>query len=510
MKNLFITAMVALALTSCTSTNTDPLDEGGEGAGPGISTPTFATFHFKTGTTARATEPDAGASAADEKVVKEYRLLIFNATSKVCEANEEITGNGSKTVLLTPGQKKIYVFANTASNATMNPQLEAYAVKGNKTLDEFLLEKFSAATTLGHIEIKHASSAQPAVAGDYALTALYNKTAGEGFPMSSTDKLTYTLQPNITSSDAENANAGDAAKNNFVIDLEYMLAKAGLYKGTAFATTGATVSNLTYTVRNLAKETYLTQQFAGSKVKSVNYLDFAGAATQADFNAVVDYVSLPTMSIADNEAALATPGSNIYIAENTNAALRAGQASYIALTGTYLPRNVVTGASHDGASLTLTTEDWASKTGVDATYLMTLEEFNGANGAIPTGTYFKDAATLQLAANKAEWGIANTGPQQTAPKVATYTEGKSWYRINLGTTTAGNKTEYGVERGKQYQVALNKITGPGLPSDECLVTGDRGDGTITNNPSDPVDAQTYVSVSIRVKGWTTAGQSADL
>lgn len=509
MKKLFMTTMVALALASCTSTN-DPLDEG-EAGGQGITTPTYATFNFKTGVVSRIGEPDTDADVAGEKKIKEYRLLIFNAVNKECEVNEVITGSGQKTVLLSPGQKKIYVLANTATNAMINQALGTYTVKGSNTLTDFLNEKFTAASTLGHIALVR-NDVQTAETGNYALAPLYYKTADEGFIMSSTDKQTYTLQPNITSTDAENATGDDAAKalkNNFTIGLEYMLAKAGLHKGTAFATPNAVVSDLKYTIRNLANETYITQQFAGSNVKSVYYSDFAGATTQGDFNDVVDYASLPTVSIADDAAALATAGNNIYVAENTNAALRMGQASYIALSCTYLPNNVVTGSSHDGSSLTLTTEDWAGKTGLAATYIMLQDEFSGPYGVIPARTYFKDGTVMLEAFKKALNGIQVGGEEPRPILHTTYSEGKSWYRINLGTTT-GNKTAYGVERGKHYQVALNKITGPGLPDDECLVTGDRGDGTITSKPSDPVDAQTYVSVSITVKGWSTANQSADL
>ena len=82
-----------------------------------------------------------------------------------------------------------------------------------------------------------------------------------------------------------------------------------------------------------------------------------------------------------------------------------------------------------------------------------------------------------------------------------FTDAQSWYRLDIGARAVGEtNTNYGVLRGKAYTAAITNITGPGLPNEEDLF----------EEPEKPVDAKTYINVTIEAKGWEAIYQWQDL
>lgn len=504
MKKILFAALAATTLfASCAKENSTK----GPGNGQGLTDPTYVTFAFKNGTVSRAgatSDTDNGDLEADAKKIKDVRLLIFNANTKALEVNEAVTMTAGKvTKLVTPGQKKMYVIANVSSNSAMDGALSALTT--NSTLDDFLALTYTATGTPGQRPSEIPEFSGHAVSTNFSITELAHMDTDEGFPMSSTDALTYTFAANVTEAAASGGTATTAATsatNSFQINLEFMLAKVGVAKADPMTVTNGSVADLKFAVRNIAAKTYITQQFAGTSVKSFYHSMFDASTTQATYNAHFDYSADATVPVLATPGFADGAGNYIYAAENTNQSLRVGQATYVAVKANFIPAKVQKESEIEwderyaaGSKLVL----GAGTSGTANTTFVVLKRALN-HGSIPAGTYFESVAAVEKAiALQDSDGNSTTYTGTPANDYDVYTNGVSWYRINIGDSSV-TPTKYGVERGKQYQVSINRITGPGFNHEDLLIEG----------PKIPLSEQTYISATIVAKGWTTVTQGTDI
>lgn len=514
----FAMALAALTIVSCSKEQV-----GGDNGGGGdeLSTPTYATFKFNiggAGSKAAAdfdptTKPEA--DAADAKIGT-LQLLIFNSASQALEFNGILDPKTtSKTVLLTAGKKKIFFVANsdklTAYNTAIAPATFKPGEAGS-TLAIFNEMNFSAGTPQ---EIT-ADQTGDRTFNFSSLYSLSNETVGSeaGLPMSNTNETTYTLAAGIAEDAAAGGTAVDAgtsATNTFKIQLYYMTAKARLVLAANVlspgdeATKKPVISDVKYSIRNLARATNYVQNVptANSPQSFYYSMTFANAIA---YGAEFDYAS------NINVQATQTVGNYLYVPENNHSMLTRGQSSYFAISAIFEPV-VISKVDYDiNTKVKYTYAKLETADATNKSYIYTTKDVQG----IPAGTYFATVAMFEEAAwmmknglpfieatHRAEAKDLIADPTSTKPTVGgdylSFTGAKSYYRIDLG-EGVGAETQYGVLRSNKYDATVNKITGPGMPSEEDLVV----------DPENPVSARTYISATIIPAVWKPISQSADL
>ncbi|MEG0559323.1 MAG: fimbria major subunit, partial [Muribaculaceae bacterium] len=94
--------------------------------------------------------------------------------------------------------------------------------------------------------------------------------------------------------------------------------------------------------------------------------------------------------------------------------------------------------------------------------------------------------------------------KEEAKRIKTYTNGVSFYRLNIGVTyEAGglNVTNYGIQRNSTYAITISKINKLGVSTE----------GELDDNPETPVGTtETYVTATIVVKAWHALKQDGEL
>lgn len=475
----FAVALAALTMFSCQK-------EDGTitpGATP-VGEPTYATFSFNTsGISTRAggaLESDGGqnatADATAEKVIKTARMLIFSETG-VLENNKVVTldGNSKFTELVKSGPKRMFVIAN--ENAAMAAKLTA-----DLNLTTFLALTYDAGTP-----------------GDAAFTLapLFTKSADMGFPMSSSNARTYTFVANVSQSAAEGGTT--EATNTFSIGLDFMLAKVAVVAkdATTFDNAIMTITTPTYSVRNIAKETFYTQQFGGNGIVVGPYYD-----TNANWGTSFDSQALPTEEVTVGAPTAGTTPF-VYAAENTksNSTLLRGGTTYAHIMCTLAPKTAYTGGA-DMKWDPINSEVVMGK--VEA--IVSGEDFvvsKITKGKIKANDVFKDLDALKkavaLTEKGADYGDGNLPATELVANqdYTLYTNGVAYYQIYVGNTTDAFGQKYGVKRGMQYTATINSITGFGSNNEDIM-------------PGEPVEQNTYINVTIQAKGWTAGGSSTDL
>ncbi len=492
---LLCVAFLSLVFYSC-SKDEGIGDDNGTG-GDGISEKTYASFNFKfqPAGSLRSLNPEddggVGQNDIDASKVGNARLIIFNASTKALEYNQEVNLTANKTtVLVTSGNKKIFVLLNMKDRAPFASSLSSQSM----TLDQFLALTYNAGTP--------GTFAAPSSGFSLSGMVLLDVSNQIGFPMSNSSKLTYTLAANVDEQTAQGGSAsatGTSPTNSFEISVDYLLAKVGLICSDAILETDdAIMTRPSYAIRNIAKETYFVQRYAGSEVASVYYHLFDGSTVQSEYDSYYDYSSAASVPVTNG-----TGQKYVYTAENTNRSLRKGSATYAAITLNYQPKktytapvyNALTGKVNLGAS---------SQTAPNTTFVVSKVQ---DIAEIPEGTYFNSVQTLKKAVFIATYQREPVSGTDDAlldavvseGQYAEYENGVSWYRLNIG-EGSGTNTVYGVERGKIYTATINAITGPGVPTEEDLITG----------PEEPLDEKTYVSATIKVKGWVPVSQGGIL
>jgi len=531
-------------------------------------------------------ESTVGGAAAFERYINpdDVRLVIFNDADAL-EINQQFSSGtiynidntatipvATTTVLVTAGQKKIFVFAN--ANTIQHSSTETF---------EDLMDTFGGDLTAFYALCFNAGIPQeyytrPISGGSdrtFDLSPLYNQVTdgGTGFyglPASNNNAITYQLIANIDASVSNTGTAsvtGTSATNTFAIDLQFMLAKARLtFSGSSTATTmtyaisGTTIAeirNLKYAVHNLAKFTSYIQTVSGTTARSWYHNAITGLTPSYDYLGNFDDASNVNVPLQPNGAV--NKGPFLYVPENTSGYMTRGQVPYYAINANYVPAAVVGSIGFNPAlsnpityntMLDLTDDiTYDPATPGSKTYFYLLKDITGTNGTITAGTCFRTLNLLQQAAWLAVYGtnVAGGGwtvgtspdagqttdlitlgviknpapgspdvtPPATPPTVGgilpypfndetnymyyQFADSESWYRWEVGTGTSV-WPKYGALRGYAYDANITEIKGPGKPYKWML----------DENDPDPVEAYTYVTVTVEILDWILASKDGIL
>lgn len=492
-------AVAAVAMLSCNKST-----QVGPGNGEEIGEPTYTTFKLNiAGQTMAAGDynpADAEVGVADEQKVGTIQMLIFSAGSGALEFNEVVTGSNTKTVLLTAGRKKIIFLANhdklTALLTGVNP--ETFKI-GTGTMNALKGLAFDAGIT------------QP-VGTDVMDNRTFNfknlydlSAAGVGRPMSTSNEITYIIKPGVSEADSKKmestSETGESANNNFTIQLDFMVAKASLKVNPGVLNTTdkakPVITDVKFAVRNLPKWTSFVQNvpLAGQVPQSYYYNHtWADAAAYA---AEFDAASTPSVPVTE------TQSQYVFILENNAPNINRGQSSYFIIQATYKPAQLITKVEHDlDNKVKYIYTDFGDITPAQAGYVYTLADIAG----VATGTYFATLALLEEAVWISTFDKTFTAANRDEAKglvnetqYATFATTTSFYRLDIGDGN-GSDTKLGVLRGNQYNAMVTKITGPGVPSQEDLVT----------DPEEPVSSKTYITATIKAAEWNTITQEGEL
>ena len=405
MKKLLLigAAVAAMIFASCSSEIGSDTGKGGKGEE--LKGKAYASFTFnlssKGANTRAIGEYDPLGVAKDDDADKvigydDLYLLIFKDdptgaleyTAKIDADGTGITSGHTHTVLLTAGNKKIFVLANLGDAANDN-NVMANLLDGDDTtpvaitwddienlgtLSDFESVVFTAGTPQVHYVDKVATARSFST---LPLSTRVGGTSNLGLPMSNSNQYSFTLTANITEEQAEDttitpSTSGSNSNNRFSIKLDYLGAKARLKfhgdlnlndarpSGTTATNTTikAKVSNPTYTIKNLAQYTNLIQNVAvsgGNADPQSYYHAFNwGAATQdvfdPHFDQALNLYTGPTAT--DYQNGLPVPqtafsDNYIFVPENTHTLLLNGQSSFYAMHVTYKPQRIVRTVAHN-------------------------------------------------------------------------------------------------------------------------------------------------------------------
>ncbi|MCL2727124.1 MAG: hypothetical protein FWD56_01920 [Bacteroidales bacterium] len=519
-----------------------------------IKNPTVATFSLKLSNPDTKLfndfNPDAKNQVATEVNINpaDLRLIIIDDDTNIIEINE-LFGTGttgttlSKTVQVAAGPKKIFVIAN-AGTSSFGTAIGAIAVGANKSaLDGVVFDAgtpqfpWTNKTTFGR---------------DFKLEPLYlNSSSSSGLPASNTDQFTYQLKAGVSAATSsgnpgtpvaiQNGNTFTQDNNNFDIKLVFMAAKGRLGYTAGALTNGtiATVTDVKYSIHNLARFTNPIQKVVGTLPQSYYFgktfdLPFVTGGPHVDpgygyhFDSGMNTNQNATLVSGTGPYTFIASTPYIYAAENNNVSMTWGQATHFAINAHYRPNRIVTSVDFEPVNTPkLNMNQTGTYPGTGYVYLR--KDISGPHGSIESGTCFSTLVLLQQAAwlcyyaeNITTGGWTASGPQVTQanalidptppavvpaqlpvanPNYGYYifalpnpsnASGGNWYRLAIGEPANSNTYfKYGVFRGKAYEAIVTAFNGPGVPYEWML----------NQDPGEPVDAETNVTVVISILEW---------
>ena len=463
----------------------------------------------------------------------------------------------SEVLKLTSGEKAILVVANTGTDWYPVPTT-------NTSLTTFQNQLMNMYTTPGRLDhgdgvtkrdgegFKHMEGDDDASNNGILMTNLLSNSS-------------FTLKPGISQADAErNDYSGLNSEdfNNFEIPLYRVTAKlqttytadaltyeAVLGNDLSKKVEVGTLTNPTFTVRNLPKDVYLFKHGnTNFPLQTPLYDKTHTNSTWADFN-LFDEINEPTLAVT---LSTETPNT-MYIPENANAVPVIGNTSYVLVRGTFVPnrKHVITDVDEhgdyvygfatgtDNISVFTYAPEWGAEIyavpanitdndkrvthGMNTTlkaYLVkaNLKQYIGSTADSPVYDGITDKYIYYSVAAGAKSGIYNTvviskNVQQAnktdydatvveTVKYLQYTNGVTYYRINIQDNSYldNNNLYYSVTRNNFYKVNVKSISGIGYPNDS--------DVTVT--PENPISQKTYMQAHISVEPWNEVKQEADL
>lgn len=218
--------------------------------------------------------------------------------------------------------------------------------------------------------------------------------------------------------------------------------------------------------------------------------------TDADGDGTYDHLTkLPTTDVEFKWINAATTYQNTYanskyLAENVNEAPTTGNTSYVLVSLQVTPQ-----ATADATGNVTATPLVAGTT----FYVLAKKEL--ASGKITFA--LKDNQILYFSqASDATAYKAAQGVDLAAYDVETYTNGISYYRLNIRDIRETTLTKkYAVNRNHYYKVNITEISNLGFNT---------AAGTIPTEPTTPLETQTYISADITIEPWTVVDMNEPL
>lgn len=423
-------------------------EDGGNRVAPEAGVKTYASFSvslLNQSTRAASTDPNA---VATETKISDLNIYIFNGG--VLETKGKITLNtdnkGTTALATTTGTKTIYAVAN----------------------------------------YNNAQGAIGSLQSDFEkqLIAATDIAEENGFFMAGKTEATLTER-------TEDEATQDA--NLIKISVARGAAKVQMQFGTNVpvkSVVNATVADAKFTLAQPNSQMYLAKLTAGEfspKGKTAEQTDADGDGTYDHLTKLqTDAIKWTNgLTTYDN-----TFANSQYLAENVNEAPTTGNTSYVLV------------------SLQVTPQATADATGnvtatplVDGTTFYVLAKKEPTSGKITFA--LKDNQILYFSqASDATAYKAAQGVDLAAYDVETYTNGISYYRLNIRDireTTLPKK--YAVNRNHYYKVNITEISNLGFNT---------AAGTIPTDPTTPLETQTHISADITIEPWTVVDMNEPL
>ena len=252
----------------------------------------------------------------------------------------------------------------------------------------------------------------------------------------------------------------------------------------------ATVTNARFTLAQQNSHTYLAKLVDGVSPKGKK-------AEQEDKENDGTYDHLMKLPTTDDEFKWINAGTTYqntyatskYLAENVNENPTTGNTSYVLVSLQVTP---LAKANGDGNVIE------TPLTPGTTFYVLAKEEVS--SGKITFAS--KDDKILYFE-QETDANKYKTVDQSVADyKVLKYTNGISYYRLNIRDIRKTNLTEkYAVNRNHYYKVNITEISNLGFNT---------AAGTIPTDPTTPLETQTYISADITIEAWTVVDMNEPL
>lgn len=252
----------------------------------------------------------------------------------------------------------------------------------------------------------------------------------------------------------------------------------------------ATVTNARFTLAQQNSHTYLAKLVDGVSPKGKK-------AEQEDKENDGTYDHLMKLPTTDDEFKWINAGTTYqntyatskYLAENVNENPTTGNTSYVLVSLQVTP---LAKANGDGNVIE------TPLTPGTTFYVLAKEEVS--SGKITFAS--KDDKILYFE-QETDANTYKTVDQSVADyKVLKYTNGISYYRLNIRDIRKTNLTEkYAVNRNHYYKVNITEISNLGFNT---------AAGTIPTDPTTPLETQTYISADITIEAWTVVDMNEPL
>lgn len=252
----------------------------------------------------------------------------------------------------------------------------------------------------------------------------------------------------------------------------------------------ATVADAKFTLAQQNSQTYLAKLVDGVSPKGKK-------AEQEDKENDGTYDHLMKLPTTDDEFKWINAGTTYqntyatskYLAENVNENPTTGNTSYVLVSLQVTPQ-----AKANGDGNVIETPLTPGTT----FYVLAKEEVS--SGKITFAS--KDDKILYFE-QETDANTYKTVDQSVADyKVLKYTNGISYYRLNIRDIRKTNLTEkYAVNRNHYYKVNITEISNLGFNT---------AAGTIPTDPTTPLETQTYISADITIEAWTVVDMNEPL
>lgn len=252
----------------------------------------------------------------------------------------------------------------------------------------------------------------------------------------------------------------------------------------------AKVANAKFTLAQQNSQTYLAKLVDGVSPKGKK-------AEQEDKENDGTYDHLMKRPTTDDEFKWINAGTTYqntyatskYLAENVNENPTTGNTSYVLVSLQVTPQ-----AKANGDGNVIETPLTPGTT----FYVLAKEEVS--SGKITFAS--KDDKILYFE-QETDANTYKTVDQSVADyKVLKYTNGISYYRLNIRDIRKTNLTEkYAVNRNHYYKVNITEISNLGFNT---------AAGTIPTDPTTPLETQTYISADITIEAWTVVDMNEPL
>jgi hypothetical protein len=442
MKRLFVLFAV-LAFTACTNEeliSSDPLDDE-------VGTPTYATFTFNASDAATKSSMITDENETD--ALNDVRVLIFRAASGDIEIDRTIPpGTSTITIQIMSGQKMILVMAN-GDSGMLPTKGSSFNYSGFRDV------------------IYNISSTDPVSDPTTSIDNLSNLVKPTGSVMTNSVRSSViSLNAGVSATESMNPSGSN---NNYVsVDLQRTVAKVTVFQDAEASLTTTdgrgTLSDLKYCITTVNRSLYLFQNFSNDVLVTPEYIPTLSHEIDPNLHYhyynFYDYRELLT----DLSASKA-----VYITENNPSVKRSRNTTCIGIEAVFKPKkgHFAKDISYDMESETFTVipSETDLETASDI-YLFNNNSYGPSINTLLAGadaiklarmvTYHVSNRFVSFKASLDDPAYAAITDSQIAMYFDKYTDGKCYYRLNIGSQTNGALVDKTVIRNHHYRAKITK------------------------------------------------------